>query len=230
MQQLPLALKLRSDGGFADYLAGPNAEPVKAIAAWAAGEGERFLYLFGPSGSGKTHLLQAACRSAAERSEEVVYLPLAEFEMRPAVLEGLELAGFVALDDLHAVAADADWERSLFGLYNRLRETGGRLLVGARPPLAELPIVLPDLRSRLGWGPGYRLRPLSDEDSERLLLHSAKRRGLELGTDVVGYIMRRSPRDAGSLLGLLDSIDQESLRKKCRPTLWLVRQILEGSE
>lgn len=230
MQQLPLAVQLRPEADFAEYLPGPNAEAVAAIAAWAAGDGEPFLYLFGPSGSGKTHLLQAACRSAAARSAEVVYLPLAHVAMRPAALEGLEQAEVVALDDLQAVAGDAGWERSLFDLYNRLRETDGRLLVSARQPLAELPVELPDLRSRLGWGPGYRLRPLSDADNERLLLESAKRRGMDLGTDAIAYIMRRCPRDAGSLLGLLDRIDRESLRKKCRPTLWLVRQTLEGSE
>jgi DnaA family protein len=59
-----------------------------------------------------------------------------------------------------------------------------------------------------------------------LLLESAKRRGLELRADVVGYIMRRCPRDAGSLLEVLDKIDRESLRTKRRPTLWLIRQVL----
>jgi DnaA family protein len=67
---------------------------------------------------------------------------------------------------------------------------------------------------------------LSEGDCEQLLVDSAKRRGLDLGTDAVGYIMRRCPRDPGSLLGLLEEIDRESLRTKRRPTLWLVRQIL----
>jgi len=230
MQQLPLAIQLRPESDFAEFLVGPNAEAVSAVHGWAQGDGEPFLYLFGPPGSGKTHLLQAACRKAASRSAEVMYLPLAHPGIQPSALEDLELAQLIALDDLQAVAGDSVWERRLFDLYNRLRERGRSLLASADTPLADLRIGLPDLRSRLGWGPGYRLRPLMDEDSERLLLASARRRGLDLGAETVSYIMRRCPRDTTSLLKLLDEIDRESLRNKCRPNLRLVRRILDRPE
>jgi DnaA family protein len=226
MHQLTLPIQLRPEADFADYLAGPNAEAVTAIGAWATGTGDDFLYLFGLPGSGKTHLLQAACRKAVQGGGSAAYLPLAHGELTPSVLDNLELWHTVALDDVHVVAGDMAWERGLFDLYNRLRETGRRLLASADAPTTELPLGLADLRSRLGWGPGYRLRPLSEGDCEQLLVDSAKRRGLDLGTDAVGYIMRRCPRDPGSLLGLLEEIDRESLRTKRRPTLWLVRQIL----
>jgi DnaA family protein len=136
----------------------------------------------------------------------------------------------VALDDVHAIAGDKTWESGLFDLYNRLRETGRSLLASADSPASELPFTLVDLRSRLCWGPGYRLCPLPEADCERLLLESAKSRGLDLGADAVGYIMRRCPRDAASLLKILDEVDRESLRTKRRPTLWLVRQVLRADE
>jgi DnaA family protein len=230
MQQLPLAVKLSPEADFAEYVAGPNAEALAAVTAWARGAGEPFLLLFGPPGSGKSHLLQAACRAASARSAEVLYLPLGHPGLEPSALADLDRARNIALDDLQSVAGNTQWERSLFDLYNRLRETGRRLLVSADAPLASLPIGLPDLRSRLGWGPGYRLRPLEDEDCERLLLLSARRRGLRLGVDAIGYIMRRCPRDAGSLLGLLDRVDGESLRTKRRPTLAMVRRILGDAD
>ncbi len=226
MQQIPLPVQLKPEADFTAFVVGPNAEAVTAITAWAAGTGDHFLYLFGTAGSGKTHLLQAACRQAAGGDRSPIYLPLKHGQLAPSVLDNLELWSPVVLDDIQAVAGDAAWERGLFDLYNRLRESGQHLLVSAHTPVSELPLTLPDLRSRLGWGPGYRLLPLPAGDCERLLRESAMRRGLELGADTVDYIMRRCPREPGYLIGLLEEIDHESLRRKRRPTRWLVQQIL----
>lgn len=230
MHQLTLPVQLPPEADFASFLTGPNAEAVTAVSAWAEGTGDEFLYLFGLSGTGKSHLLQAACRHAVRRNASAVYLPLGHEDLAPSVLDNLELWDLIALDDVHSITGDKAWESGLFDLYNRLREGGRRLLASADAPACELQFSLADLRSRLGWGPGYRLRPLPEDDCERLLLESAKRRGLELGDDSVRYIMRRSPRDAGSLMALLEKIDQESLRSKKRPTLWLVRQVLGASD
>lgn len=230
MHQLHLSLQLQPEADFATFVAGPNGEAVATITDWANGIGSDFLYLFGIPGCGKTHLLQAACRQATQNDRSAVYLPLDHGELTPSVLDDLELWDLVALDDVQAIAGDATWEHGLFDLYNRLRESTRHLVVSANAPVAELPLTLADLRSRLGWGPGYRLLPLSDGDCERLFRESAQRRGLDLGNDVVSYIMRRCPRDASYLMALLEDIDQASLRAKRRPTLWLVKQVLAARE
>jgi len=226
MRQLPLPVQLRPEADFATFVRGSNAEAVVAVSAWALGDGDDFLYLFGAAGSGKTHLLQAACRQTAKTERTAIYLPLGYRELTPAVLDNLELWDRVALDDIQAVAGNRAWEQGLFNLYNRLRESGQHLLVSATTPVSALPLDLPDLRSRLGWGPSYRLRPLSEPDCAQLLRESAKQRGLALGTDTIDYIMHQCPREPGYLLGLLEEIDRESLGRKRRPTQWLVRQIL----
>jgi len=226
MHQIPLPVQLRPEADFAAFVAGPNAEAIAAVTAWATGNGDDFLYLFGIAGSGKTHLLQAACRQAAQGDRSTIYVPLGHGGLAPSVFDNLELWELVALDDIQAVAGDVAWEQGLFDLYNRLRESRRCLLVSAQAPVAELPLTLPDLRSRLGWGPGYRLLPLPEGDCEHLLKETAARRGLEIGTDAVDYIMRRCLREPGYLIGLLEEIDRESLRRKCRPTRWLIRQLL----
>mgnify|MGYP001815954543 CR=1 FL=1 len=207
MQQIPLAVDLSPESDFGDYLPGPNAEAVAAVTQWAAGGDEAFLYLFGPPGTGKTHLLQAACRSASAHGLSTLYLPLSNPALRPSALDDLEHSSQVALDDVQAVAGDSRWELALFSLYNRLREAGRRLLVSADTRSAGLRFELEDLRSRLGWSPAYRLRPLDEADCERLLLRAAAQRGLKLTREGVRYIMRRCPREAGPLLGVLEEVD-----------------------
>jgi DnaA-homolog protein len=228
MRQLTLPVELRPESDFAEYLPGPNAEAHAAAVSWSMGRGERFLYLFGPPGSGRTHLLQAACRSGAGEGLRVVYLPLEQLGLEPAVLEDLERVDLVALDDVQRLAGGADWELALFSLYNRLREAGGRLLISGDAPVAELAIGLPDLRSRLGWGPTYRLQALGEADCVRLVREAAARRGLTLKDDAVAYLMRRAPREPGPLLALLAELDRLCLQDQRRPTVPMLRRILEA--
>jgi DnaA family protein len=225
--QLALALAWRPESNFTEYLPGPNAEVTAAIAAWAkevgSDDGGRFLYLHGPSGTGKTHLLQAACREGHEKGLAVAYLPMDHPGLTPAVLDELEHLDRIALDGLDAIASAPDWEEALFHLYNRLREGRRALLVAARAPAAELGIHLPDLVSRLAWGPSYRLRPLDEGGCAALLRLTAERRGLHLGDEVIAYILKRHPREPRQLLALLDALDQASLIHKRRPSLALIR-------
>ncbi|MCU0833476.1 MAG: DnaA regulatory inactivator Hda [Chromatiaceae bacterium] len=230
MEQLTLAIAPRPEADFSDYLPGPNGEALAAIADWAAGRGDPFLYLFGASGSGKTHLLQAACCEAARRGRRALYLPLDHAGLTPAALEDLEQVDHLGLDAIQTRAGDPAWEQALFGAYNRLRDTGRRLLVAAHVPLAELPIALPDLRSRLGWGPAYRLRLLREGDCALLVRQAAERRGLRLTEAAVAFIMRRSPRDPRALLDLLDELDRLCLRHQRRPSIWLLRRLLDADQ
>lgn len=221
--QLPLGVGLKDDATFANFLAGPNSEAVAVLQA----EAERALYLWGGWGSGRTHLLQAACHACAAAGGAPAYLPLSEFKsLDPAVLEGLEAAPLVTLDDVQAVAGRGDWEAALFDLYNRVREAGGRLVAVADAPPAGLGLALPDLASRLGWGPVYHLQPLDDDQKMAALRARAGRRGLELGEEVVRYLLRRCPRDLHSLFALLERLDHASLAAQRRLTIPFVRDFL----
>ncbi len=228
MEQLPLPIQLRPEASFAAFVPGSNQEALAALEAWAHGVGEPFILVCGPSGTGKTHLLQAACQAAVASGHPAQYLPLRHPGLTPDVLTGLDQVERIALDDAQAVAGDPAWEGALFTLFNRLRESGGGLLVSADQPAASLPLTLPDLRSRLGWGPCYRLQPLGEQDCEDLLCATAMRRGLRLRPDLVGYLMRRLARDPGSLLAFLEDLDRESLATQRAPSIPLARRILDA--
>jgi DnaA-homolog protein len=102
MQQLPLAVRLRDRAVFGSFLAGPNALTVAQLRNVAAGP-RTVCWLYGPPGSGKTHLLQAVCAQMPEHTE-AVYLPLSQLAgLGPEVLQGLQRASCLCLDDLAAV-------------------------------------------------------------------------------------------------------------------------------
>jgi DnaA family protein len=228
VEQLPLPVQLRPEANFAAFVPGPNAEILAALQQWAQWDGESYVLVWGPPGTGKTHLLHAACQALIASGQPAQYLPLRHPGLTPEALAGLEQVGHVALDDCSAIAGDAAWESALFTLFNRLREGGGRLLVSADQPAASLPLTLPDLRSRLGWGPCYRLQPLGEQDCAELLRGSAARRGLRLDADLVAYLMRRLTRDPASLLAFLEDLDRACLIARKAPSIPLSRRVIEA--
>jgi DnaA family protein len=226
--QLPLGIRLPRDPGLEDFIAGPNAAALAAVRDCAAGVGQPYVYLWGQRGSGKTHLLLGACRAVEASGGSSQYLDLHRcVQWNPDLVEGLEGLALVGLDRIQAVAGNRAWETALFDLYNRLRETGTRLLVAGDAAAAALPMALADLRSRLAWGPGFRLKALDDEMRIELLQRSAAKRGMRLDAKAARYILHHGRRDLHSLESLLDRLDVATLAEQRHPTIPLIRDLLQ---
>ncbi len=225
--QLPLGLQLLPELDFDSYFAGPNVETVAQVRRLARHQGEPFLFLWGAPETGKSHLLQAACRTASERFGPAAYVPLGQADQfQPEMLDRLEHTSLVCLDDIQAICGDRRWEEAIFHLFNRVRDGGGHLLAAADTNPHHLSLDLADLRSRLGWGPVYRLRPLDDTQRLPLLIHLANRRGLVLEPDSARYLLYRSQRGVGALVALLQRLDHASLAAKRRLTIPFLREVL----
>lgn len=229
--QLPLDLRLRDSSRFETFHAGAHDLLVSTLRDMAVAPDagcERQVFLHGPPGSGKTHLLQAACHEASAGGRPCAYLPLGELLERDpdAVLDGLDRLDLLALDDLQAVSARPDWARALFGLFNRLRERLGQLLIAARTSPEGLDCQLPDLVSRLTWGPVFRLDLPGDRVLKAILKKRAELRGLQLSDAVVEYLLRHECRDLEFLLTLLDRLDLAALAEQRRLTIPFIRSQL----
>ncbi|MBT8146756.1 MAG: DnaA regulatory inactivator Hda [Gammaproteobacteria bacterium] len=188
---------------------------------------EPLTFFWGKSGVGKTHLLQALCHELTCVAGTSIYLPLSHAEqIVPDMLQGLEHLDLVCLDDINGIAGQADWEQALFGFYNQARTEGGRLVITAEKPPAELAIRLPDLHSRLQSGAVYQLHELSDSEKADLLLHRARLLGVELPKSVVDYVLQRHDRRVSALVRLLQKLDKLSLEQKRPITIPLVKQLM----
>ena len=228
--QLPLGLKLRVSADFEGFHTGGNLQAVSDIKACANGLGERFIFLWGKSGSGKSHLLQAACRLAADLGHTSTYIPLGEIDQfTPEILVGLEDLCLISIDDLQHIATNHVWENALFRLFNRLQESGSRLLIGATGAPQTLGIGLADLSSRLNGGLSIRLKPLDDAGRWALLKDQADRRGLSLPDECATYILHHASRDTRHLVSLLEQLDNASLAAQRPLTVPFIKMVLESS-
>jgi DnaA family protein len=196
-RQLPLEFSQAAEPSFDTFIAGSNAEALERVRALAAGElHEAIVYLWGEAGSGRSHLLRAAARA------------------NPAL---------VVADDVESL--DAPAQQALFVAINAAREGGAHVLAAGGAAPAGLAL-REDLRTRLGWGLVYQLKPLTDVQKAMHLRAEAGRRGLRLTDEVVWYLLHHLPRDLASLNAVLETLDRHSLARQRPITLPLIREAL----
>lgn len=232
MEQLALhGLTLADATRFEDFWPGPNADVLAAVERLAHGTREPVAFVHGPGASGKTHLLKAAWRRARERGARAAYLPLGEAAMLdPELVEGWGELDFVAIDAVDRIAGFAAWERALFRMTEALRERRATLLAAARYPPDRLGLELPDLASRLAWGPVYALAPLDDGGLEALAVHLARARGLDLPDSAAAWMVKRLERDPASVNRAVERLDRAALAAKRRLTIPFLREVLLDAE
>ncbi|HET7833831.1 MAG TPA: DnaA regulatory inactivator Hda [Gallionella sp.] len=215
MSQLLLDIGPEIKPTFDNFVAGRNGEVLAALhQALAGGSGERCFFLWGEGGSGKSHLLQACVSAALELQLDAVY----ERGYVP------QPADVVAVDDADYLDDAAQIE--LFNLYNRMRDSGGMLLVSGAAAPAHLGL-RDDLRTRLGWGLVYQVHALNDAEKAQALIQHAHLRGFMLPQEVTQYLLRHGRRDLPSLIAAVNALDEHSLRLHRAPTVPLLKEVLQ---
>ena len=99
------------------------------------------------------------------------------------------------------------------------------LAAGSLPP-QDLPL-REDLRSRLGWGHVFQLHLLDDAQRREVLLNHAQALGLQLGRELLDYLLSRFSRDLGHLISLLEQLDHYALQTQRPLTIPLLRAMLD---
>lgn len=177
------------------------------------------------AGSNAEVLAQLRALAAGRCAEAVIYLWGTPGSGRSHLLEASTSAASVVADDVESL--DEPGQLDLFNAINRARESGGTVLAAGAAPPARLAL-REDLRSRLGWGLVYEVKPLTDADKAHYLQAEAARRGLRLGDDAIGYLLTHARRDMPALHAILEHLDRASLEQRRPLTLPLVRAALRA--
>ena len=220
MKQLVLNISPAPPPTFASFIIGQNPELCTLLQAMASGEyRERFVYLWGAPGAGKSHLLGAFATAASARP--VVRLDSHSTAPEISLVRGDET---VIFDDVHHLSSTG--QPALFHAYNRIRTASGRFVVSGTLPSAQL-TVLPDLKSRLGWGLVLEVKPLNDEEKYAALSQQATARGFSLTPEVIRYLVSHYTRDLPALVSLLAALDLYSLQNKRPITVPLLKEVID---
>ena len=227
-QQLALAIQFNHRETLTDFFWGENQLLKQSLEQTLEKKGEQFIYLWGTPGSGKSHLLQGCCQYL-DNQQPSAYLPLSILEpWGPSSIEGFGQQRLIAIDDIDSIAGDKAWEEALFHLFNRVRDNGQTiLLISAQKAPANSSILLPDLRSRLGWGLVFHLAELSDELKIKVLQQAATKRGFTLPDQAALFLIKRCARNMHTLNQLLNRLDEASLVLQRKITVPFIKTILD---
>lgn len=226
--QLPLPMFLDQGATFEGIFTGPNAPIVAALHEAALTSKPQVLFIHGAGGTGKSHLLQAAFRAATAEKRRAVYLPMDQAVLLdPSAIENFDRYQLLCVDDVQRAAGAEPWQRALLTLIDAVKQKGGSFVASARSAPAAIRRLLPDLVSRLSWGPVYQLQPLSDAEKIAALQQRAGRHGFELPEETARFLLTRLQRDMSTLCATLDALDTASLVAQRKVTVPFVKAFIE---
>lgn len=216
MQQLLLDIRPPAEPELARFVAGRNVELMAQLRAMLDGTAaERMVYVWGSPGSGKSYLLAAWAAACGARGMTVDRTGGQVAQVAQAVIAD------------QVEAWDATRQRTGFAAFNRVREAGGLWLAAGNAAPADLPL-MPELKTRLGWGLVFQLQALDDTEKRAALTRHAETLGFRLEPQVTDYLLNHTARDMQSLLRVLEALDRFSLETRRPITLPLLRQLLAG--
>lgn len=214
MRQLLLDIRPHARPDLARFVAGRNVELMAQLHAMLDGTAaERMVYVWGAPGSGKSYLLAAWAAACETHGLRVQW-------------GGVEAGAIVVADAVES------WNEARqlagFAAYNQVRERAGLWLAAGSVAPAELPL-MPELKTRFGWGLVFQMQPLNDAEKQTALRQHAESLGFQLDPQVADYLLTRAARDMQSLLTVLEALDRVSLETRRPITLPLARQLLNQS-
>lgn len=219
-EQLSLDLGHRTALGRDDFLIAPsNEDAVAWIDRWPDWPAPA-LILQGPAASGKSHL--AAVWAAQTAADTVA----------PAMLAGRSAADLwdggehLLIDHLDPWIGDRTAETTLFHLYNIAREQGRSLLITMRTPPMRLEFAVPDLASRLRAAPSVTIQPPDETLLAAILVKLFNDRQLQIGHDVLSYILPRMERSFSAVRDLVDTADRMAMAERRNISIPLMRDVL----
>ncbi len=223
-RQFTLDLGHRTAMGREDFLVSPASEEAVAwIDKWPDWPAPA-LVVHGPAACGKTHLLHVWATKTGGTVMRGAELNLKTPETLPTDIAA------VAVDDLGDVQGDAEKEEALLHLYNLMRERGGHVLVTADRPPGQWTLGLADLDSRLKAAPAAGIGAPDDALLAAVLLKQFSDRQMQVGGEVIAFLLPRIERSLGAVRDLVESIDATALELKRPVTVPLVRRVLDAQQ
>lgn len=184
--------------------------------------------MWGGAASGKTHLLNASAEFARRHGKLMqIYDGVQLRQCAAAEFEGDSECDLLAVDNLDAIAGDAEWEAFFYRVMNRCRAGELRFLFAMSVRPDDLSTRLDDFRSRLQWGLMLQLPVHGDDGIRNILSHRARLLGINLSPEVIDYLLTHYERDLSTQMSILRALDETSLSHQRKITIPLIKTALQ---
>lgn len=223
-EQIPFDLGGRHALGREDFLIGRcNQDAVGWIDKWP-GWPAPALILSGPASSGKTHLAAVW----QEKAGAVLIRP--EMLLTHSAEDIAAMGTHIVLDGMDPWLGERSAEESLFHLYNIFREEKRSILMAMRMTPSSADFAIPDLASRLRAAPLASIHPPDDMLLASVLIKHFSDRQLQVGNDVIKYILPRMGRAFSDAKTIVETADRMALAGKQKISVPLMRKVLAAMQ
>ena len=216
--QLNLDFPLRPALGAEDFFVSKtNQAAIDLLDNWPNWPAHA-VYLQGPEASGKTHLAhvwQGASKAALMRADSLSRGHIA------LISTGQHLI----IEDLDQGIMD---EHALFHLINLAKEQRFNILFTGSMPPGQIPITLPDLRSRVRAFPVVTINAPDETLLRPMLIKQFQDRQLEVSPQLIEYILPRMERSFSGVQRLVERLDQLALSQGRKITKQFAGDVLRS--
>ncbi len=215
-QILDISLPRRRAFEREDFLVSTSNETALAMVEnWDAWP-NRQLALSGPEGAGKTHLAHVWMETTG--AERVPARNLQEGDV-----EALVSIGCIVVEDIHHDLSQFS-ETALFHLLNLARAEQAFVLVTTGQEPSSLPIVLPDLASRIAGMNHISIETPDEALMGDIIIKQFRDRHLIVAKPVVAFLARRIERSAKAAAAVVDHLDRASRSEAHGITIPFIRR------
>ena len=203
-----------SSSSFTDYIPLGNENTFCLLQE----QSTQFTHLTGAKFCGKSHLLQAWVNQAHTNGKTGIYINSQDKNL--PLLRDLALKfSFIAIDMQQI---------ELFDLFNfiKLNNRDNHLLTSSSQGLSHLPLLRPDLKTRLQSGVNLTLKPMNDEHLLQALNLFTTRNGIRLEQHEQNYLINHYTRNLGVLIQTIRKLAEIAVLKKRYITIPLIKQVL----
>lgn len=202
-------------------VAGSNRLAVQMVEDWQVWTGNK-LALIGPEGAGKTHLAHVWAEISGAVFLNTYDLITGELPVEATAVVVEDVDRIKDMGPKQAVA-----EETLFHLHNALAARKVPLLVTGRNAPAQWPLMLPDLASRLSVANVVALEQPDDALLAAVLLKLFSDRQLNVGPDLISYLVPRIERSFADATLIANQLDTAALAQGRSVTRQLAVQVLK---
>ncbi len=195
---------LRRDFTFDRFVVGKNNDYAYMAALSLASQKkpvQNSLLLFSPPGMGKSHLSQAAGHQiiSAFPKERVFYITAEDFtnEMVGAFKQNSindfknkyrTCCDVLLIEDIHVLSGRTRTQEELALTLDYLNETGKKIIYSSCIPLAKIPKMSEQLKSRIALSLISEIEPPDFRTRVKILRHKARDRALRVPSEVIEFI------------------------------------------
>lgn len=182
------------------------------------------ILLSGPEKSGKTYLANLwKIKKNAKVLNYNSFLKLSEEQFTNQLSSIIESYDYYIIDNFECKNIN---EQKLFHLLNIIYEMHSKLLIVCNKDIANYKFKINDLKSRINAGIKIKIKELSEDDKNIMILRFLSNKKINLSRQAIRYIEKISPDTFKKIYDFINKLDLKAKEEKKKITIPFIKKYI----